>query len=284
MYEDFDDAKLLLVKRFMVTENLVDVDAFVSRPVLSLYRDIAHQINLKINYGSFPVENPYNDIQVFVMQNGRQDNIISGITPLFDKDNSLIYDDQTAIIFPGGNEFRWFDTKSLRYQSPYIQDTRYEQGHYHVYLFPEEDRKGQPYFFNEEINGKYFIEVQEETDNDTDADYTWVHFQLPMEEPSVTGNYYIFGALTNWKMNACSQMTYDYEAKTYRTQLFLKQGYYNYHIVFREEGSQKADLDYVEGNHYETENDYLIFVYFAGTMSRYQRLIGYQVINSLKRN
>ena len=40
-------------------------------------------------------------------------------------------------------------------------------------------------------------------------------------------------------------------------------------------------LDRTEGNHYETENDYIILVYYHGTTSRYDKLIGYQIANSL---
>ena len=43
-------------------------------------------------------------------------------------------------------------------------------------------------------------------------------------------------------------------------------------------------IEETEGNHYETENDYIILVYFHGTTSRYERLIGYQIANSLNQD
>jgi hypothetical protein len=35
-----------------------------------------------------------------------------------------------------------------------------------------------------------------------------------------------------------------------------------------------------EGNHSETENDYLIFVYYRSQTDDFDRLVGYTVVNS----
>lgn len=284
VYEGFDETNVILVKRFMVAEKMVNVEANVTRPILSIYRDIGHQVNLRINYGSFPLENPFSDIRVVIMQNGRWDNSITDLKPTFDKSGVLEYDYQMENVFLAGHEYRWFDIKSLRYQSPYIKDVKFEGEDFYVELFPEENRAGKVYFFDEDINGKYYVEVQEENNNDTDAEYVFVDFTFPVDAPMVTGDYYVLGELSNWNFTDLNRMKYDIEAKAYKLRMFLKQGYYNYHIAFLENGKTTADLSYAEGNHYETENDYLIFVYHQGTTSRYERLIGYQIINSLRRN
>ncbi|MFW5821084.1 MAG: DUF5103 domain-containing protein [Bacteroidota bacterium] len=283
VYENFDESDIVFVKRFMVYENQVNVEAEITRPILSAYRETGHQINLRINYGSFPVEDPYSDIKLVIMQNGRWDNRMDNLRPLFVRNNALVYDNQNELIFPAGNEYRWFDIKSLRYQSPYIKDISYEAGIYTVDLFAEENRANKSYFYEEDINGKYYIEVQEESNNYTDAEYVYVNFELPVEAPELSGGYYVFGELTNWNLLEENKMEYDWNTSSYKLRLFLKQGYYNYHIAFAEENSGKANLSFVEGNNYETENNYLIFVYHYGTASRYERLIGYQLVNSLRR-
>jgi hypothetical protein len=283
VFEGFDESNVAFIKRFMVTEKIVNVEANVTRPVLSAYRDIGHQVNLKINYASFPLEDPYGDIRVVIRQNGRWDNAITDLKPLFDRGGMLVYDYQMENVFLAGHEYRWFDIKSLRYQSPYIKDIVFEQEDFYVELFPEENRSNKVYFFDEEINGKFYAEVQEESNNDTDAEYVYVDFTFPVEAPMVTGDFYVLGELTNWDFNERNKMEYDLSSGSYKLRLFLKQGYYNYHIAFLEQGKNTADLSYAEGNYYETENDYLVFVYHYGTTSRYERLIGYQIINSLRR-
>ncbi len=283
VYEGFDETNVAFVKRFMVTEKIVKVDANVTRPILSAYRDIGHQVNFNINYGSFRLEDPYSDIRVVIMQNGRWDNVITDLKPLFDRNGTLVYDYQMENVFMAGKEYRWFDIKSLRYQSPYIKSVDFDVDNFYVTLFPDEDRSNKVYFFEEDINGKFYVEVQEESNNDTDAEYVFVDFEFPTGEPAVTGDYYIMGELSNWQFTERNKMKYDFNSSSYKLRLRLKQGYYNYHIGFLEKGSEQADLSYAEGNSYETENDYLIFVYHYGTTSRYERLIGYQIINSLRR-
>jgi len=43
-------------------------------------------------------------------------------------------------------------------------------------------------------------------------------------------------------------------------------------------------LDYLEGSSYETENDYLIFVYHTHMAERYERLVGFRIFNTLEKN
>lgn len=74
-------------------------------------------------------------------------------------------------------------------------------------------------------------------------------------------------------------MTYNYVNKAYETVLYLKQGYYNYQYVLVED-DKKPNAAFIEGSHYETENDYYILVYYQSYSDRYQQLIGYKKINS----
>lgn len=284
VYSDYSEEHLLFSRKFMISEKLVSVQMDVKRPVLGLYRDNSQEIDFSVQYGPFPVNDPYQDIRVVMLQNGRWDNALYGLKPLFDRNGTLDYDYQSENVFPGGHEFRWFDIKSLRYQSPYIQSIDYKESRYHVNLFPEEIRSGGRYFYNEDLNGKYFIEVQEQPNDDTDADYVNVNFRLPVRFPAEKGDYYIHGALTNWSCDENSRMKYDSVSNTYHNTLLLKQGYYNYHLVWAECEDCPAKTSELEGDFYETENDYIILVYHYGLGSRYERLIGFQTGNSVYKN
>jgi len=282
IYEDYDEEKIVLSQRFMITEKQVMVKADVVKPVLSMFRDNSQQINVSINYSSFPLDDPYQDIKLVVLQNGRWDNPLKGLKPLFNQNGILDYNYQMENVFPGGNEYRWFDIKSLRYQSPYIKSVDFENNDYHVYLFPEEDRSRKQYFYEEDLNGKYFVEIQEEQNNDIDADYVTVYFEFPSETKLFEGDYYIFGGLSNWEFSELNKMIYDDSSQSYKLELKLKQGYYNYHICSAKTPDSPGDLTYSEGNHYETENDYIVLVYYTDKRRSYDRLIGYQIVNSLK--
>ncbi len=283
VYEDYDEEDIILSHRFMITEKQVQVNADVIRPVLSLFRDNSQQINISVNCSSFPLDDPYSDIKLVVLQNGRWDNALTGLKPLFDKNGVLDYNYQMENLFMGGKEFRWFDIKSLRYQSPYIKSVDFENDSYHVVLFPDEDRSRKPYFYEEDLNGKYFIEIQEEENNDTDADYVNVYFEFPYESPLYEGDFYVLGALSNWGFSEKNKMIYDEASQSYKLDLLLKQGYYNYFISSALTADSPGKLNYSEGNHYETENDYVILVYYTDKHRYYDRLIGYQIVNSLRK-
>ena len=102
-----------------------------------------------------------------------------------------------------------------------------------------------------------------------------------MEAPLVEEDVYVFGALTDWNTIESNQMTYNFETHAYELTLLLKQGYYNYMYAAVKKGGKEADVGYFEGNHYETENDYSIFVYYSDLTSRYQKLVGFFRTNSL---
>ncbi len=281
VYEDFNIDKLVFIKRFIVTEKIADIKADVKRPVLTAYRNSGQEIDFKVIHGNYPIHDPFSEINITILQNGRWDNTINNLKPLYLRNGVLEYDYNSENVFPGGSEFRWFDIKSLRYQSPYIKNIIYENNMFHIDLFPDENRSGKLYFFEDDLNGKFYIEVQEHLNNDIEADYAYVHFSLPYSAPLVHGKLYLFGALTNWELGTKNELQYNFEKKIYEIDLLLKQGYYNYHYAFVPEGSKTGDLSYIEGNHYETENDYIILVYHRPVNSRYDRIIAYQIVNSL---
>jgi len=118
VFEDLNENKIAFVKRFMISDALVNVSAMVNRPVLSMFRNTSQEVNFNVETGSFEIENPFNDIKVSILQNGRWDQSINNLKPLFDKNGILDYTYQLENIFAAGNEYRWFDIKSVRYQSP----------------------------------------------------------------------------------------------------------------------------------------------------------------------
>jgi len=281
VYEDFDTENIVMVRRFMVTEKKVNIQSSVKRPMLTTHRNSGQEIDFSILYGNYPIQDPFSEIHVSILQNGRWDNTITQLQPLFVRSGSLEYDYDSENIFPGGSEFRWFDIKSMRYQSPYIKNVVYRNNMYHVELFPDENRAGKQYFFDNDLNGKFYVEVQEQPNNETDADYVAVYFSFPFEAPPANRRLYILGSLTNWVYRPLNEMKYNLETASYEAILLLKQGYYNYQYAFVEEGTSTGLGSCTEGDHYETENDYLIFVYHRPVNSRYDRIIGYQVVNSL---
>jgi hypothetical protein len=283
VFEDSDESKLVLVRRFSVSESLASITGTASRPVLNDYRDDGHQINFKLNLGSLVPDDPYSDIKVTIQQNNRWNMSIRNLKPLFVRGNELDYDHQSENIFKAGNEYRYFDIKSMRYMAEMVREIDYQPPHYHVFLYPDVPRDNGRYFYREDLNGRFYIDVQEGVNRDTEADYVHVHFTLPFEAPLTNGDLYVSGALNNWEYNDINRMVYNFEKKAYELDLLLKQGYYNYEYAFIREGSKFPDATFIEGSYYEAEEDYVIYAYLSTNTSRYDRLIAYQILNSVRK-
>jgi len=140
------------------------------------------QIDFSVNISPVRINDPYRDVFAFILQNGRWDNAKRNLKPEFVSANELKYNSLSdRNVFSGGNEFRYFDVKSIRYQSQYVRKIDYLISNYHVYLFPSENREFKPYFYWQDFNGKYYVAVQEEKNPETDADYVYVYFYPAFE-------------------------------------------------------------------------------------------------------
>lgn len=282
IFEDYSVENIIMTKRFAVTESAVSVDAEVIRPITPPYMDTGHEIIFSVLYGQLNIIDPFSELLVRVCQNNRWDLTLNNIKPLIVRDGIIEYSDHAQNILPGGNEYRQFDMKSLKYQSEFVKNIDYISPYYHVELVPDKPRQKNDYFFNEDLNGRFFIDIQGSGKKNTDADYVYVHFTLLQDSPLTDGHIYVFGALTNWSIGNTSMMEYNSDRAAYDLTLLLKQGFYNYEYVFVSDRTKVIDPFNFEGSHFEAENDYVIYIYYRPANSRYDRLVGYQVVNSLR--
>jgi hypothetical protein len=283
VYENGNKENIVLSKRFYVVEPMVDVEGTVRRATLDAFKGENHEVDFTIFHENLPIENPQQEVKVVLMQNNRWDNAIRDLKPLFIRDRALIYDYNRENVFVAGNEFRYFDNRSNRVNGENVLATDFHRPYFHKTLMPDEVRVNKRFFEYEEMNGNYVIESQDQEveDFDTECDYTFVHFSLPLESILLGGTVNVFGALNNWNANKTNEMTWNFDMSAYELTLLLKQGYYNYMYVYVPQGSAVADHKNLEGSFWQTENDYHIFVYYREMASRYDRLVGYRQLNSM---
>jgi hypothetical protein len=270
--------------RFIVTEDAVKIDISAHRPQMTKDNNTSQQVDFTVNYTGLSIIDPYRNIYSFILQNGRWDNAKRNLKPDFYGNNELKYNSlSNTNIFQGGNEYRYFDIKSIRYQTEYVKRIDYAAPNYNVYLYPSENREFKPYFYWKDFNGKYFIAFQEGKKPETEADYVYVYFTLPSKQMIQGGNMYISGGLNNQSFDKNNLMTYNRERGEYECTMLLKQGWYNYEYVFLKNSSTDGTATIFEGSHYETENDYLVFVYYRNPRERYDRVIGSVIANTLNK-
>lgn len=271
---------VVFTRRFMVNEQLVHIESDVNMANLIMHRDTRQQITFAIDAPGYRIANPHDQLKVVITQNGRWDNAITGLQPRGIQGTRYVYDYEEESLFEGGNEFRRFDTRSLRFLTERVADIQSTARHWDVFLLPDQPRTHRRYATDGDINGRFHITSQDSRDDMLESDYAWVHFSLPMNTPLATGGIYVMGELTHWHFHEENQMNYNYPERKYELSLLLKQGYYNYMYAFLEESHTRAELSLLEGSHSVAENDYSIFVYHRQPGTLYDRLIGVTHLNS----
>lgn len=282
VYLDGNPENIAITRRFMVYQNKIMIESKVSAASIMSDRNFKQEIDFTINHTGYSITNPYTDLNVVITQNNRWDNAKTTLKPLFVKDAELVYDFDEDNVFTAGNEFRYFDIKSIRYHSERIADVKIDSAGNTVNLVADEKRTFKRYSTYSDINGKYLIKVQEGNSSEVEADYCFVHFFLQYDAVITDGNLYVFGAFNAWKYNQENLMHYNNKRFGYECTLYLKQGYYNYEYAFLKDGSTAADNTLIEGMHFETENDYTIYVYHRRQGTFYDQLIGVKRINSMR--
>ncbi len=280
VFQDGDQEKLVLTKRFMVYENKVELTGDVHAPTIVADRNYKQEVDFIVKYSTPDITNPFQEIYPVILQNGRWDNAITGLQPQFLMDKELRYDYEDVNVFKGGKEFRWFDTRTLRLNTERVEKISQDSGAYHVFLLPDERRTFKRYMNNADINGKFLVRTQDNHDSEIEAEYCYVHFFLPWPMPETGGNMYVMGAMTDWQCTSRNKMNYNKDRRGYECVLYLKQGYYNYQYGFLKDGEVSADEYVAEGMNQETENDYWILIYFRKTGARTDELVAVKRLNS----
>ena len=75
-------------------------------------------------------------------------------------------------------------------------------------------------------------------------------------------------------------MGYNFETHQYEKAVLLKQGSYNYQYLFVPNNATVGETGPIEGNFYQAENEYSIYVYYRPMGARYDRLIGIKSIRN----
>lgn len=273
VYPENEPERVLLQVCFSVYENNILVAPSVTSRTDIDYNREHQQVSVTLNANNYRIQNPYNELKVSVTQNGRRDNEVIVNRPLRVQGSQIFFDHDRNLIFEAGNEFRRFEMVATRYAGLGVSNIYHFDPYYHVELTPVKPRSESSYLYDQTQNGRFVIRQSGASDSDTEADYFVVHFTLD-SDPIPGGKIYIDGELTNHLYSPYNEMVYNPQTEQYEKTLLLKQGSYNYQYLFLPDGARTATAAPVEGNYYQTVNEYLVKVYHRAPGERYDRLIG----------
>ncbi len=277
VYQNSDPEDILFTRRFYVVDPKVSLMARVRKPADISERDWRQEVRFTIQTAGLNVNDPYREIDVTIRQNGRWDNAITDLQPRLVTGSELIYDHDGINVFDGGNAFRYFDMKSLRYNSFQVAAIEYapETG-YQVFLHEDEVKKKNVFEdVQESINGRFLIKTEDMESANFMGDYATVNFFLPYPSPLIQGNLYLMGGLTYWQFLPEAKLNYNMEQQGFEASYMLKQGYYNYHYILLPNDSKIGDLGLTEGNFFDQNNEYNFFIYFKPMGGRYDQLVNF---------
>lgn len=273
VYPENDPDETLLQVRFMVQEAAVSISGELTSITDIDYNNAHQQLSLDINTLNTVIRDPNTDIFVVVTQNGRTDNSVMLRHPSRVMGRRLIYEHEPRLIFPAGNEYRRMETVNNNYPGMGTDHIEFHPPYYYHILNTDRPRAHMQYRYDSTQHGRYFIREYNSDDSDIEADYTLVLFTLDMLQiPDM--EVYLDGDFMLRRFDSNSRMTYNPEAGRYEKLIPLKQGAYNYQYLVKKPGTDAPALTApIEGDHYETANEYQILVYYRAPGERYDRLL-----------
>lgn len=272
VYRGSDREDLILSRRFMVYDNRVSFTQNGNLIGPGQMANLNQQINFTVNYKNVDILNPLIDVSVMIRQNQRWDNLLSDLKPTFARENIKeleyrFFDPDK--LFKGGNEFRFFDLRSINYPGRNVSSVDKNSDPLRAYIMVDKSRQYEAYSQYNDMNGNFIIENLDFNDRSA-ANYAMVHFTLA--SPEIDGEVYVQGAFNYWQLNEQNKMTYDSRSSAYHAEILLKQGWYDYQYIVQ---SKNLPPLHMEGSHFQTENVYEIFVYYRPFQPRADLLIGY---------
>jgi hypothetical protein len=283
VFKNGNTNEIVFTRRFFVTENQVSVAATVQEPFDGQISKTHQKIQFVLDVKKIPFFQT-DQIGTAVIQNYRYNDAVSIAAPSFIRGNLLEYNSEDQFIFPAGKEARWLDLQNLRLRSDRIADLNSKERRTIVSVKPDLSRSSTAYYTFNDLNGGFMISNTESLQSENQNDYAQVNFTyMPKDRiPFMGQKLYLFGALTNNSINKEAEMIFDPASGYYKKSLLLKQGYYSYNYILRDmQGvNPMNDFTETEGNHWETENNYSILVYYRPPGARHDHIIGFGAVNS----
>ncbi len=268
VYEDADQSRLILTKRFYVINEMATVKAQVTRSMDVRNRSTHQKVELMVNPNNLTVNNPNRDIKVLVIQNNRQDLQLWGESPSSIRGNELFFNHINQFNFQGGQEFLYADIRSFRLKSSIMKSLASDTS---IRVDLVADSYLDPITYNETIddNGRFYIRnLDQNGQNEIISDYAETTFTLN-SSLSPESNIYLLGAFNSFNRTEENKLQYDTESKSWKIKKLLKQGVYDYLYA----------TDSIP-SFYETKNTYQIIVYYQNPRLNRDEIVGFYELNS----
>ena len=275
-----ENKEVVLSRKFILYEDLVTIPIQIKRARTANYLEYKHNIEFSVKSQLINFQNPLKNIKVVLLQNGQFNTAIKNIAPQYTIGNELIYRYDTQTQFWAGNEFLYFDNNDIRAAGNNVSRIDSSNGIYNSNLYTNNARANYHYSVAPDVNGNFVVRNIRAEKNEIEADYAWVYFSLSAPAFMANKGIYITGMFNNYSLSPEYKMDFNVKQNTYEKAVLIKQGFTNYQYqVADAKGTIDAE-NAIDGNFWQTENDYSILVYYRENTDRYDRVIGKATANS----
>lgn len=272
------DGDLVFTRKFMVMLNEVKVAVDIKRSRTFKYINSKQSVYFTIDSPGELLINPKENVKTLVLQNNNLKSAITDLKPQYTIGSKLIYRYDLESSFWGGNEFLNFDSSKLLGGNISIRRVELTDIYEH-FLYTRGSRANALYTYYPDINGDFVVRSARFKNHNIQAEYVRIHFNFQYFEDIGDKEIHIYGSFNNWCIDESTYLSYDEISDSYRTSRLFKQGFYNYRFVLVDRDGS-VDEGTIGGDYWETENDYIVVVYYRGPGERYDRIIGYGKSNS----
>ncbi|OXB06119.1 type IX secretion system plug protein [Flavobacterium pectinovorum] len=277
-----EDKEVVFSRKFILYEEHSTVAAQVKRSRNLSNINYMQNLEFTILSNDIAFQTPLQNVRVVLLQNGDFNTAIKNIPPQYTIGNQLVYKYGQETLFWGGNEFLYFENKDIRAANNNVGKVGSNNDIYNSYLYTNAARGNQIYTNYEDVNGNFVVKNINGSNNEIEADYAWVYFTL--SAPTFRSNnkdIYVTGMFNNYSLSAENKMDYNQDKGVFEKAIMIKQGFTNFQYKIAD---KKGIVDYenaIDGNFYQTENEYTILVYYKQSSDRYERVIGKGNANSI---
>lgn len=275
-----ENREVVFSRKLIIYEELVSVPMQVKRARTNINLEYKHNLDFAVKSNAITFQNPLNNIKVLLMQNGRFDNAISNIKPMYTMGNDLIYKYDTETQFWAGNEYLFFENKNIRAATNTIAHIDTNGGLYNCYLYTNNARANQQYTYWPDINGNFLVTNINSENSEIEADYAWVYFSLSAPAYYLDKSIYVTGMFNNYVLTEENKMDYNEKKGIFEKAMMIKQGFTNYSYSIGDSKGKIDNENTIDGNFWQTENNYHAIIYYRENNQRFDRVIGKGIATS----
>lgn len=265
-WSEEDPEQPLFTVGFAYCERLVDISQRITPQTPKGNYSQYQAVECELRYDAALSSNPLGDLYTVVGQNGSSSYYNSYDRPSEISPGQLAYRGLSAATFRGGSEYRAFEILSEKVSNMGVERIAVDEVA-HAYLYTDRPNPHN-YLYQEDANGRRVVRNidYEMADQDASTDYYRVTFSLLVDNPLAVGRPYIEGRAVDYLPIEARTLGYNADSGLFELTTLLKGGYVSYRYA--------SNSGTIEGDYYQTENDYTTLVYLRSPLERHDRLVG----------